>query len=200
MSDYESPEHVGSLGGVQPYAKAQKISLSQAKKELEKNLAYTLHKPRRRRGAFVPVIVFDIDEQWVADLIEVQTIAKENKGNRQILVVHLQKRFKVIGDIMRGGSLRRFQVYVPGDQKGGSLHPWPSHLPPFYGSWGTQVGAGIKDMVKDVARGTGRGLKRTFSRRSLSEFPRGVKREVKRAVKHEVQRRVTRKLNDIFDD
>ena len=85
--EYESPGQIGSLGGIHPYAKAQKIPLSQAKKELEKNLAYTLHKPRRRRGAFVPVIVFDIDEQWVADFIEVQTIAKENKGNRYILVV-----------------------------------------------------------------------------------------------------------------
>lgn len=54
---------------------------------MEKNLAYTLQKPRRRRGEFTPVIVFDIDQQWVADLIEVQTIAKENKGNHYILVV-----------------------------------------------------------------------------------------------------------------
>ncbi|PFX12238.1 Uncharacterized protein F54H12.2 [Stylophora pistillata] len=85
--EYESPGHVGSLGGIQPYAKAQKISHTQAQKELEKNLAYTLHKPRRRRGEFALVIVFDIDEQWVADLIEVETIAKENKGYRYILVV-----------------------------------------------------------------------------------------------------------------
>ena len=93
-------------------------------------------------------------------------------------------------------------MYVPGDQKGGSIHRWPARPPPFIGSWGPefQVGAGIKDMVKVVAREKGRGLKRTFTQRSLSEFPRGVKRGVKRAVKHEVQRRVTRKLNDIFDD
>ena len=46
-----------------------------------------LHKPRRRRGEFAPVVVFDIDEQWVANLIEIQTIAKENKGFRYILIV-----------------------------------------------------------------------------------------------------------------
>ena len=57
------------------------------KKELEKNLAYTLHKPRRRRGVFQPVLVFDISQQWVADLVEVQTLAKQNKGFRYILVV-----------------------------------------------------------------------------------------------------------------
>ena len=71
-----------------PYAKAQKISIAQAKKELEKNLAYTLHKPRSRRGECLPVVVvFDIDQQWVADLIEVQTLSKQNKGYRYMLVV-----------------------------------------------------------------------------------------------------------------
>ncbi|PFX14750.1 hypothetical protein AWC38_SpisGene21070 [Stylophora pistillata] len=63
--EYESPGHIGSLGGIQPYAKSQRIPLSQAKKELERNLAYTLHKPRRRRGEFAPVVVFDIDEQFL---------------------------------------------------------------------------------------------------------------------------------------
>ena len=84
---YDEPGVVGSLGGVAPYAKAQKISIAQGKKELEKKLAYTLHKPRRRRGEFLPVVVFDIDQQWVADLIEVQTLSKQNKGYRYILVV-----------------------------------------------------------------------------------------------------------------
>ena len=36
---------------------------------------------------FQPVVVFDIDQQWVADLVEVQTLAKQNKGFRYILVV-----------------------------------------------------------------------------------------------------------------
>lgn len=94
---------------------------------------------------------------------------------------------------MRGRTLRRFQVYVPGDQKGGAIHRLPARPPPFIGSWAGrypefQMGAGIKDMVKDVVRETGRGLKRTFTQRSLSEFPRGVKRGVKRAVKHEVEK------------
>ena len=44
---YDEPGVVGSLGGVAPYPKAQKISIAQGKKEIEKKLAYTLHKPRR---------------------------------------------------------------------------------------------------------------------------------------------------------
>ena len=77
---YNEPGVVGRLGGVVPCAKAQKISNAQAKKELEKNLAYMLHKPRRQRGEFLPLVVLDIDQQWVADLIEVQTLSKQNKG------------------------------------------------------------------------------------------------------------------------
>ena len=69
------------------YAKAQGISRSKAQIELEKNLAYTLHKQRRRRGVFQPVVVFDIDQQWIADLVEAQSIAKQNKGFRYILVI-----------------------------------------------------------------------------------------------------------------
>ena len=77
---YDEPGVVGRLGSVAPYAKAQKISNAQAKKELEKNLAYMLHKPRCQRGEFLPLVVLDIDQQWVADLIEVQTLSKQNKG------------------------------------------------------------------------------------------------------------------------
>ena len=35
---YDEPGVVGSLGGVAPYAKAQKISIAQGKKELEKKI------------------------------------------------------------------------------------------------------------------------------------------------------------------
>ena len=87
LLDYSTPGVVGNLGSVSEYAKAQKISVGRAKRELEKNLAYTLHKPRRQRGAFQPVLVFDKDEKWVADPKEVQLIAKQNKGYRHLLPV-----------------------------------------------------------------------------------------------------------------
>ena len=83
--DYDTPGVVGSLGSVSQYAQAKGISRPKTKKELEKDLAYTLHK--RRRGVFQPVLVFDIAQQWVADFVEVQTLAKQNKGFRYILVV-----------------------------------------------------------------------------------------------------------------
>ena len=63
------------------------ISRSKAQRELEKNLAYTLHKQRCRKGVFQLVVVFDIDQQWVANWVEVQSISKQNKGFRYILVI-----------------------------------------------------------------------------------------------------------------
>ena len=51
---YDKSGIVGSLGGVALYAEAQKIFNGQAKKEFEKNLVYTLHKPRCQRGEFSP--------------------------------------------------------------------------------------------------------------------------------------------------
>ena len=50
-------------------------------------MGYTLHKPRRRHFPTLPVMVFGIDEQWAADLIEVINIAKPNRGYRYLLTV-----------------------------------------------------------------------------------------------------------------
>ena len=84
---YEDPEVSGSLGGVKRFAKAQRIPLSRARKALESSLTYTLHKPRRRKFPTAPVLVFGIDEQWAADLVEVQTLKKYNKGTRYLLTI-----------------------------------------------------------------------------------------------------------------
>jgi len=54
---------------------------------LERDLAYTLHKPRGRRFTTLPVIVGGLDDQWVADLVEVQPLAKYNRGIRYLLMV-----------------------------------------------------------------------------------------------------------------
>ena len=88
LKSYGDPEASGSLGGVQRFARAHKLSKGEAKKILEKDLGYTLHRPRRLGGfPTLPVLVFSIDEQWVADLVEVQKLARYNKGNRYLLTV-----------------------------------------------------------------------------------------------------------------
>ena len=87
LKKYHDPKAPGSLGGVQRFAKAYGLPVKKAKQVLEKDLAYTLHKPRRRRFPTLPVVVGGLDDQWVADLIEVQPLAKYNKGIRYLLTV-----------------------------------------------------------------------------------------------------------------
>ena len=87
LQQYEDPAAAGSLGGVSRLARTLKLPVAKVREKLEGNLGYTLHKPTRRRFKTVPVLVFNIDEQWVADLIEVGNIAKSNRGTRYLLTV-----------------------------------------------------------------------------------------------------------------
>ena len=87
LARYHDPRAPGSLGGVSRFARAHQIPLKQAQRVLEWDLAYTLHKPRRRRFTTVPVIVGGLDDQWVADFVEVQPLAKYNRGIRYLLTV-----------------------------------------------------------------------------------------------------------------
>ena len=76
LARYHNPKAPGSLGGVQRFARAHKIPLKKAKDLLQQDLGYTFHKPRRRRFATIPVVVGGLDDQWVADLVEVQPLVK----------------------------------------------------------------------------------------------------------------------------
>ena len=87
LAVYKDPAASGSLGGVQRFAQAQGISVKKAKTLLEKDLGYTLHKPRRQRFETLPVVAEGLDHQWVADLVEVQKLAKYNRGYRYLLTV-----------------------------------------------------------------------------------------------------------------
>ena len=87
LARYRDPLKPGSLGGLTRFAKANGITLKRAREVLERDLGYTLHKPQRRRFPTSPVVVFGIDEQWTADLIEVINIAKYNRGYRYLLTV-----------------------------------------------------------------------------------------------------------------
>ena len=70
---YEEP---GALGGVEPFAKAQKLKTPQAQQILQSVLSYTLHKPRRTRFPTAPTLVFDRDEQWQMDLVGMQKLSR----------------------------------------------------------------------------------------------------------------------------
>ena len=83
---YADPSQPGSLGGVAKFAKAHKILQAQAKQQLQQLLSYALHKPQRRFPT-LPTLVFTINEQFVMDLVDLQKLAKYNKGYKYLLIV-----------------------------------------------------------------------------------------------------------------
>ena len=85
--------------------RAHEIPLKKPQRVLERDLAYTLDKPRRRRFRTLPVIVGGLDDKWVADLVEVQPLTKYNRGIRYLLMVLdvLSKYAWVIESQSRGG-------------------------------------------------------------------------------------------------
>ena len=84
---YEDPQEPGALGGVEPFAKAQKLKTPQAQRFLKSVLSNTLHKPRRTRFPTTPTLVFDRDERWQMDLVDMQKLSRWNKGNKYLLTV-----------------------------------------------------------------------------------------------------------------
>ena len=84
---YVDPSAPGSLGGVEKFARANKIPTTHAKQQLQQVLSYTLHKPRRRRFPTLPTLVFNINEQFAMDLVDMQSLAKYNRGVKYILTV-----------------------------------------------------------------------------------------------------------------
>ena len=84
---YRDPTQPGSLGGAERFARAQGVSVKRVKAVLKRDLGYSLHKPVRRRFPTSGVMVHGPNEQWAADLIEVQNIAKWNRGVKYLLCV-----------------------------------------------------------------------------------------------------------------
>ena len=84
---YKDPGGPGSLGGLHRFARNHRQRVQRLGPHLEKELAYTLHKPVRRRFPTLRVQVWGMDHQWVADLVEVQRLARHNGGTRYLLTV-----------------------------------------------------------------------------------------------------------------
>ena len=78
LARYCDPLRPCSLGGLNNFAKANNISVKRAREVLERDLGYTLHKPRHCRFPTLPVMVFGNDKQWMADLIKVINILKRS--------------------------------------------------------------------------------------------------------------------------
>lgn len=63
------------------------ISIEDVKEWLSGEFTYTLHKPQRKHFKRNPIIVEDIDQQWEADLVDMQEYKKVNKGFNYMLTV-----------------------------------------------------------------------------------------------------------------
>ena len=61
------------------------VSVNKVKTWLQSQDTYTLHKPARKRFRRNRVIVFAMDSQWEADLVDLQSLRRHNKGYRYLL-------------------------------------------------------------------------------------------------------------------
>ena len=83
----------GSFGGVSRlYRRAKElgipgITLARASRYLSDQQSYSLHKPARRNFRRNKTVVGHIDQQWQADLADMQGLAKENEGYKYLLTV-----------------------------------------------------------------------------------------------------------------
>ncbi|GFV77967.1 uncharacterized transposon-derived protein F54H12.3 [Trichonephila clavipes] len=84
---YENPEVPNSFGGVAALHRSVKgkYSKKDVKHWLSQKDAYTLRKPVRHKFQRNRVFVSDIDRQFQADLVDMQSLAEFNKGYKYLL-------------------------------------------------------------------------------------------------------------------
>lgn len=89
---YYSPKNPASFSSSEKlYNAAQKfnpkITLQQVKNWLSSQYTYTLHKNVKRKFERNKIFVIQIDQQWQADLVDLQNFAKENQNCKYLLTV-----------------------------------------------------------------------------------------------------------------
>ena len=90
---YFDPSDPGSLGGAERlYQRAKVLRIKGAsrrhvKRFLSAQSAYTLHKQARRHFPRNHTHVQGIDDQWQADLVDMQEFSRHNSGTKYLLTV-----------------------------------------------------------------------------------------------------------------
>ncbi|RWS21323.1 hypothetical protein B4U80_03489, partial [Leptotrombidium deliense] len=64
---------------------APSLTLKEVKNWLKNQVTYTLHKPIRHKFRRRKIVVSAIDEQWQADLVDLQEFAAKNNGYKYLL-------------------------------------------------------------------------------------------------------------------
>ena len=87
---FYDPRQPGGFAGYEQLkrqARRQGIKPYQVRDWIQTQPGYTLHKPVVRRFPRRRVLVDGLDQQWQADLADVQSLAKSNDGVRYLLIV-----------------------------------------------------------------------------------------------------------------
>ncbi|XP_074596488.1 uncharacterized protein LOC141851639 [Brevipalpus obovatus] len=88
---YDSSSHAGYASREKLWSEARSrdetITQSDVNEWLSGQLVYTLHRDVRRNFLRNRIIVSDIDEQWQADLVDMQEFKAKNNGNGYILTI-----------------------------------------------------------------------------------------------------------------
>jgi hypothetical protein len=73
-----------SYGGFSKF-KSKGYTKKEVREWLQSQDTYTLHKPTRRRFTRRRVVVYGINHQWQADLVDLETLSSYNKGFKYLL-------------------------------------------------------------------------------------------------------------------
>ena len=84
---YYTTKRPSVYGGVGALKRATKLKQSDVKRWLSYQDAYTPHKPVRKTFSRRRIVVGGIDQQWQADLIDVQRLKKDNDSYAYLLTV-----------------------------------------------------------------------------------------------------------------
>src|SRR5271154_5101455 len=107
--------------GINDIARKSEENVKSVKTYLESKNVYTLHKPVRKKFERRKIFVYRIDEQWQADLVDMQLYSKENEGyNYMLTVIDCFSRFafaKIIknksGDEVKNAFESIFNERIP---------------------------------------------------------------------------------------
>ena len=83
-STYYNVVAPASYGGLSKF-KPKGYTKKEVREWLQSQDTYTLHKPTRRRFPRRQVVVYGIDHQWQADLVDLGKLASYNKGFKYLL-------------------------------------------------------------------------------------------------------------------
>ena len=81
-TDLKNPAAYGGINKFYSFAKQKdpNITRKDVKQFMEKNDAYTIHRPKRKVKIFRRIMVKGIKYQYSIDRVDLQAFSKENKG------------------------------------------------------------------------------------------------------------------------